>query len=370
MKMMMALPALLAISLSAAALTPDEEVKDQAPDHYTVVKGDTLWDIAARFLKDPWSWPAVWQANPQINNPHLIYPGNVILLCQIQGHKLLAVDPGGGCKVVEQNMQVASMAAAEAGTDSTGSTVRLEPKITELASTTVIPTIPLRLILPYMNKSRVVSSDALKSAPYVLAGPENRLLAGTGDDVFVRGHAKPDTSYSMYRSEGSYIDPDTQELLGYEADYVCDVVVKSQKDDIARVQVRRMAQDLRIDDLMLPEQKRVITAVFNPVSSDKVKPGRVLRILGGVENGGKYSVIVINRGERDGVKQGYVFSLYRHGSVIEDRRTTELVRLPDEFEGVSMVFRTFSTVSYALILKAERSIQIGDDTKPPLSGDF
>ncbi len=367
MKMTMALPALLALSLSAVALTPDEEVKDQAPDHYTVVKGDTLWDISARFLKDPWSWPAVWQANPQINNPHLIYPGNVILLCQIQGHKLLAVDPGGGCKVVEQNMQVASASTPVAGY---GNTIRLEPKMTELASTTVIPTIPLSLILPYMNNSRVVSSEALKSAPYVLAGPENRLLAGTGDDVFVRGHAKPDTSYSMYRAGGSYIDPDTNELLGYEADYVCDVVVKSQKNDIARVQVRRMAQDLRIDDRMLPVQQRVVTAVFNPVSSDKVKPGRVLRVLGGVDNGGKYSVIVVNRGERDGVKQGYVFSLYRHGSVVEDRRTTELVRLPDEFEGVSMVFRTFPTVSYALVLKAERSVQVGDDTKPPLSGDF
>ncbi len=345
-----------------------DEIRDQAPQRYTVQQGDTLWGIAGRFLKDPWSWPAVWQANPQIANPHLIYPGNVILLCTIEGEKVLAVDPGGGCDRIAQQWRDSN------GKDRTAvnGVVHLEPEVQDLGSSNVIPTISLRSILPYLNQSRVVDADSLKQAPYVISGGEGHLLAGAGDQAYVRGKMNKGQVYAVFRSAGEYIDPDTQEPLGEQADYVCnvDVVDTSTSHDINTVEVTRMRESLQINDRALPIQRRIVVPVYYPKAADKVKPGRVIRVLGGVMHAGQNDVIVINRGQREGMQPGHVVSLYRHGAVVEDRMTTELVRLPDEFEGVAMVFRIFNKTSYALVLKSVRPIKVGDDTKPPHSGDY
>lgn len=363
MKKKIALAALLAAVLAPAALA--DEIRADAPQHYTVVKGDTLWGIAARFLRDPWAWPAVWQANPAIHNPHLIYPGNVILLCSIDTGKVLAVDAGDGCAGVLHRLQ-----ATPANLAQDAGTIRLEPQIQDLDNSTVIPTIPLRAILPYLNEGRVVSSEDLRDAPYVLAGADQRLLSGTGDEVFLRGQASAsETGYALYHPGGVFVDPDTGERLGVQADFVGRVELGAKEKDVTRAKILSMKEVVRDDDRLLALPQQVVTAVFSPASSQGVKPGRVLRILGGVDHGGKYSVIVINRGERDGVRQGHVFSLYRHGSIVEDTHNSQLLRLPREYEGLAMAFRTFPTVSYLLILKAHRPIIVGDDTEVPQSGD-
>ncbi len=364
MKNKIALAVLLAAVLAPAVLA--EEIRADAPQHYTVVKGDTLWDIAARFLRDPWAWPSVWQANPAIHNPHLIYPGNVILLCSIDtGGKVLAVDGGDGCAGVLRALQATPATLAQ-----DDATIRLEPQIQDLDNSTVIPTIPLRVILPYLNEGRVVSSEALRDAPYVLAGADQRLLSGTGDEVFLRGHASASESgYALYHPGGVYVDPDTGERLGVQASFVGRVELGAKEADVTRARILNMKEVVRDDDRLLALPQQVVTAVFAPASSQGVKAGRVLRVLGGVDHGGKYSVIVINRGERAGVHQGHVFSLYRHGSIVEDSHDKQLLRLPREYEGLAMAFRTFPTVSYLLILKAHRPIVVGDDTAAPQAGD-
>ncbi len=353
------------LSLGWAADSP--EIRDQAPQHYTVVHGDTLWGIAARFLNDPWAWPAVWQANPQIHNPHLIYPGNVILLCSIHGQKILAVDPGGGCSAIEARMsQQGGSSVAEEGV------VHLEPQVLDQGDSSVIPTIPLRAILPYLNASRVVDPDHLKAAPYVIAGNNGHLSMGTGDQAYVRGKAISQQTYAMFRPARSYLDPETHELLGEQANYVCDVKATDTQsaEKVTLVTVGRMKDALQIGDRMLPIKQSVVVPVYYPKAADGVKPGRVLGVLGGLDNAGKYDVIVINRGARDKVEEGHVVSLFHHGMVVEDRQTSELIRLPDELEGVAMVFRVFPKVSYALILKSTTPVHVGDDSKPPHSGDF
>ncbi len=353
-------------ALTSVWAADSQEIRDQAPQHYTVVRGDTLWGIAARFLNDPWAWPAVWQANPQIHNPHLIYPGNVILLCSIHGQKILAVDPGGGCSAIEARMSLQPGSFADDGT------VRLEPKVIDEGDSSVIPTIPLRAILPYLNTSRVVDPDDLKAAPYVIAGSEGHLSMGTGERAYVRGKAVAEQTYAMFRPARSYLDPDTHELLGEQANFVCDVKVNDTQgaEQVNTVTIGRMKDALQIGDRMLPISQSVVVPVYYPKAADTVKPGRVLGVLGGLDNAGKYDVIVINRGARDKVEEGHVLSLFHHGSVVEDRQTSELIRLPDELEGVAMIFRVFPKVSYALVLKSTTPIHVGDDTKPPRPGDF
>ncbi len=364
MKKKILLATLLASLLSAA--TGADEIRADAPQHYTVVKGDTLWDIAARFLRDPWAWPAVWQANPAIHNPHLIYPGNVILLCTIDAGKVLAVDAGEGCAGVVRALHDAQVATVQGD-----GVVRLEPQIQDMDNSTVIPTLPLRTILPYLNEGRVVDSEDLRTAPYVVAGSDQRLLSGTGDSVFVRGTipARSTAGYALYHPGGAYIDPDTGERLGVQADYVARVELGAKEESVTSARILSMKEVVRNDDRLLALPQQVVTAVFTPESSKTVKPGRVLRILGGVDHGGKYSVIVINRGERDGVHQGHVFALYRHGSVIDDPHDSQLLRLPRVYEGLAMAFRTFPSVSYLLVLKAHQPVIVGDDTQAPQSGD-
>lgn len=357
-------------ALSGMARAEDVAISTSAPDQYTVVKGDTLWDISSRFLKDPWRWPEIWQANPQIKNPHLIYPGDVVLLCQINGKNVLAIDPGGGCPAVAAQMaKTKTLIPADAVPE--GGVLKLHPQLREQEVGLAIPALPLKEVQRYLNNSRVVTRDDLQAAPYVVAGPENRLLAGVGDRVFVRGKfADSAVGYSIYRPAEAYTDPDTGEVLGFEAEDVANVKVVGKERDIATVEVTRMAQDLRIEDRMLPVEQRSVTATYFPASPEGVKPGRVIHIMGGLDNAAKFGVVVINRGERDGAKAGQVFSMYRHGAVVKDRVSSELVRLPSEHEGLVMIFRPFKAVSYALVLRAERPIKVGDEARIPQSGDY
>lgn len=363
------LGALIASSMAATMATAEDvTVKEGAPDRYTVVKGDTLWDISNRFLKDPWRWPEIWQANPQIQNPHLIYPGDNILLCMVNGQQVLAVDAGGGCAEVAQRV----LEGKKPSTDTLdgGDTVKLRPQVRVEPLGVAVPALPLKEIQRYMTDSRVVSREELNKAPYVLAGNENRIIAGAGDTVFARGNiAEDNTTYGIYRPGARYDDPDTGEVLGYEAEDVGTGKVLSRENDVATIEITRMAQDVRIEDRLLPSEQRRVTAMFYPKSPDAVKPGKVIRIMGGVDNAAKYGVIVLNRGERDGVQQGHVFALYRKAQSVRDRVSNEVVKLPAEKEGLAMVFRTFAKVSYALILKSERPVKVGDDARPPRSGD-
>jgi len=357
--------------LMAGAVQADApvQVRDSAPERYTVVRGDTLWDISSRYLSDPWRWPEVWEINPQVQNPHLIYPGDVLLLCQIKGRAVVAVDLGGGCAEVEERIATGKTPQIISGT---GRDQKLHPQIRVQPLSLAIPAIPLQEIQRYLNGSRVVTKAELDKAPYILAGKEGRIIGGAGDSVYVRNKgAQLDSGsvYGVYRSGKSYIDPDTREVLGYEAEDIGAGKIIALDREVGTLEMTRTTQEVRIEDKVLSNESERISSVFYPSNPEGVKPGRILRIFDSLGSGAQYSVIVINRGYLDGVKSGHTFAVYKRGESVRDRVTNEYVKLPSERAGLAMVFRTFSRVSYALVLRSTTAVKVGDEVKPPVSGD-
>jgi hypothetical protein len=313
------------------------------PDRYTVVKGDTLWDISERFLKSPWLWPEVWHANRQITNPHLIYPGDVIGLVYIDGKPRLTTLKAG----------------PENGV------VKLSPKARAIPMSTAIPTIPLDAISSFLTDNRVVTPEEMDSAPYILIGREQHLITGAGDDVFARGDAKGAERMAVYRSSETYIDPDTQEFLGLEARSIATGSVKGLDGEVITLGILRSSEELRQGDRLLPTEDRVINSTFTPSKPDGDIRGKMISVDSGVGNIGQYNVVVINRGEREGLKEGNVLAVYKNGGLVRDPYTKEKIELPSERAGLLMVFRVFEKLSYGLILKANRPLAVMDEVRTP-----
>lgn len=342
-------------------------VKGSAPERYTVVRGDTLWDIANRYLADAWRWPEIWEANKQIANPHLIYPGDLLLLCQIKGRAVVAVDQGGGCAEIAERMASSGPVVTGSGRDQ-----KLHPQARIMPLELAIPAISLQDIQRFLNGSRVVSKAELERAPYVVAGKEGRIIGGTGDSIYVRnknGLLESNGVYGVYRGGVAYIDPDTRSVLGYEAEDVGAGKLVALDREIGTLEVTRTTQEVRIEDKLLPNESQRISSIFHPSNPDNVKDGRILRIFDSIGSGAQHSVIVLNRGEMDGVKSGHTFAIYKRGETIRDRVSNEYVKLPAERAGMAMVFRTFAKVSYALVLRSTTTVKVGDEIKPPVSGD-
>jgi len=354
-------------STSAPAASAPPAVKESAPDRYTVVKGDTLWGIASRYLADPWRWPEIWQANQQISNPHLIYPGDQLILCHIQDKTVVAVDQGNGCA----DIPGATPSPSSPRVTGSGVDYTLHPEIRSEPLEVAVPTIPLPLIRSFLDDSRVVDYNTLQKAPYVIDGHEGHVVSGAGDEVYARGTFTSDTNnYAIFRAGERYIDPDTQEVLGYEATSVGNGKLVALDKDIGTFDIMDThGQEVRIEDRLLPKQERLVTAVFEPSNPYNVKPGRVIRVFGSIDSAANYSVIVINRGEREGVKVGNTFALLEHGQLIRDPVNSDIVRLPTQPEGLAMVFRTFDKVSYALVLRSSKVVHNGDEIRPPIAGD-
>ncbi|MBY4677731.1 LysM peptidoglycan-binding domain-containing protein [Marinobacterium arenosum] len=315
------------------------QLKDNHPQEYVVVKGDTLWDISARFLQTPWRWPDVWSWNPQIDNPHLIYPGDRIYLTWVDGKPQLRLQRG---------MR------------------KLSPKARVTPLERAIPTIPLREIVSFLNNNRVETDEKVKHAPYVLAGTDQRILAGAGDRVYVRGELISDVPrQALYRPSEEYRDPLTDELLGYELLKVADGTVAAQQDDVVSVDLTGSEREVRVMDRLLPVEESRVEAVFHPAPMPALENGRLLSVLGGVNDGGQFDVVALNKGLREGLEPGHVAAIYRSGEQIVDPVTNDLVQLPSERSGLLMVFRVFDKVSYGLVLESSNVVSVGDEFRVP-----
>ncbi len=340
--------------VSAISFAADVELNPDHPQSYTVVKGDTLWDIAGKFLKYPWHWPAIWQANTQIENPHLIYPGDVLTLVYRNGKPVLELNRG---------------------------ITKLSPHVREIQLEKAIPTIPLDAIRAFLSRPQVVAEDTLKHAPYIVATTDERLIAGSDDNVYVRGiHNETDHHFSVFSTGETYKDADTGEVLGYEAIYKGDAWVEHNGDP-ATVKLRQTTQEILVGDRLLPVVDEDYEMNFFPRSPKQDVSGHIISVYNGVSQIGQYQIIVLDRGARNGLESGHVLYVYRAGKTIVDPVLSGLeeetyfdtnkkgidreqkVTLPDEYAGIAMVFKTFDKVSYAIIMKAERAIHIHDKIK-------
>ena len=335
--------------LSLTAWAEDARLRAGHPDEYTVKKGDTLWDISSTFLSSPWKWPEIWHANPQIENPHLIFPGDLIRLVYIDGQPRLTS---------ERTLKLVP--------GSTNGAVKLSPSVRVQQNEDAIAAIPLDRIDSFLSHSRIVELSELETAPYILAGPQNRIVVGAGDASYARGKFGSDlTNYGVYRRGEAFFDPATKEVLGVHALSIGSVTIKSLQADVATLNVVRATEEIRIGDRLLPSEDRAMMSTFYPSSPEKDVDATVISVEGGVTQVGKFNVIMINRGDREGMKPGNVLAIYKKGEVVKDRVSGGTVNLPDERAGLMMIFRTFKKMSFGLVLEADRPLAVGDKALNP-----
>jgi len=341
----------------AEAGVPVADLAPNAPDSHTVQRGDTLWDISRLFLKQPWRWPELWGMNlQQIRNPHLIFPGQVLVLDKVGGRARLRV----------------------AGADGRppSNTVRLSPLVrAQTLPSGAISAVPLHLIGPFLNEAVVLSTDQLTNAPRIVAAQDGRVLMSKGELAYVRGDVQGHRSFAVLRQAEALRDPSTQEVLGYEAAFVgtADLVRgegRNARGDLpvpATVLLTAVRQEATVGDRLLPVPARDFDA-FTPRAPLKPVQGQVISVYGEALTGGQNQIVAINRGTRDGMERGHVLALWRAGAL--DRDTTgpgkpQAIQLPDERSGLLFVFRVFDRVSYALIVSATDPVRSGDRFTQP-----
>lgn len=336
---------ILALTFSLSSLADVVKFTATHPTSYVVVKGDTLWGISARFLQNPWEWPNVWKHNGQIKNPHLIYPGDVISFCFADGKPLLCVD-----HVSSDDQRL------------------LYPHMRQSSEDDAIVMIPFEAIAPYLSSPKVVSKDELENSPYIVDFASEHIVAGAGVDIFVRTILQPDyLAYTTYRPGETYIDPETDEILGYEAEYIGDNVMISLGDP-ATLRITNTQREVRRGDRLMPtSEKNVVFDYFSKPPAKFIK-GSIISVLNGVQEIGTYDIIVLSKGARDGLEVASILTIMQKGKLIPDPfhvNKNELVKLPDQKAGIAMVFRVFDKVSYALVMHATKNIRVLDLVQTP-----
>lgn len=355
----------------ASAPVALSDLQPDAPETYTVRPGDTLWGIASRFLKSPWRWPDIWQANRErISNPHLIYPGDAIRL-----------DKTGAAPT----LQLVSQPKPE------DNIVRLSPRVRTEALATAIPTIPSSAIGPFLTRPLVVEAGGLSRLPRIVGTEEDRVIVGAGTAVYAAG-IPPDgpRTWQIFRPGPALRDPETGAVLGYDAIHVGDATVR-ENGSPATLDIVRAMMEINVDDRLSPAPDLALPS-FTPRAPTKALRGSIVSVRGGVSDFAQYSVVVLNLGAKDGIEPGHVLASLRRGHPVERYRagrpslTAELLgirdeqivpladwphgfrppfakpesRLPDERNGIVLVFKALDNLSYAMVMKSSRPLAVGD----------
>ncbi|MGH8460407.1 MAG: LysM peptidoglycan-binding domain-containing protein [Stenotrophobium sp.] len=349
----------VALAADAVTATPDATTADvhadamirsDAPLQYVVKKGDTLWDISKRFLRNAWQWPQIWYANDQVKNPHLIYPGDVLSLVMVNGRpRLMLGNPPAPARAQAEIEQ------------------RLSPQIHESPLGAAIPTIPIDVIRDFLSSPRVVTQEQIDHAPYLLDFVDEHLVAGAGSRAYVKNlRDKRQAQYSLVRIGGPYIDPDSGDVLGYEAIPVGEADVDNYGNP-GIVSLVATTREARIGDRLIATDTHVYDANFYPRPPKTKLDARILSVFDGVTQIGQYQVVALNRGSRDGLKPGHVLTIMQSGRVAKDPYTGNDVKLPGQAAGTVMVFRTTPRISYALVMDETRVVHVLDRAVTPSS---
>ena len=329
----------------AGSHTKDLELKSDHPERYSVVKGDTLWGIANKFLKDPWRWPEIWARNTQIKNPHLIYPGDVLVMTRVDGVPTL--------KVLRNQKMTA------------GNTVRLSPAIRVEPLIDAIPTIPPNAISPFLISPRIIEETELRAAPHVIVGVEDNIVLGKFSRFFARGLTEPEVEfYQIFRPGRTFRNPETQEILGFEAVYL-GAARLIEYGETSTLEITESTREVTITDRLLPLTKDIRLPHFQPTSPSSDVRGQILQAEEGVSELGPMHVVVISLGAREGLIEGNVLRIMRYRGKQLDPLTREMINLPDTESGLMMTFKIFEKLSYGLVLTATRAIHVYDVVQTP-----
>jgi len=321
------------------------------PDQYTVQEGDTLWDIASVFLRDPWYWPEVWYVNPQVENPHLIYPGDILSLVSIDGQQ----------RIVNQPV----------------SAYRLSPQARVTPLNEAIASIPYEQIAAFLSKGIVLERDQAEQLPYILAVRGEHMVAAAGNHIYVRGGepAPTGTRYSVVHIGDKLLDPDDNKVVGYQGIYIGEGTL-SRGGDPSTVALNETNREAKEGDRLIPETVDIPLNFF-PKAPDIDVNGRIISVVDGVSLIGQYQVVVMNRGARNGLAPGDVLTVFQDGAVVRDRYSKsafvsrkslfagEKVKLPEEEAGTVMVFKVYDRIGYGLVMEATDAIRVYDAVRNP-----
>lgn len=380
-KSIIALAFLLSGPVFGQAASAPLTIKPDAPDRYTVVPGDTLWGISQRYTDSPWRWPELWNLNrEQIRNPHLIYPGYVIVLDRERGQLTIGgVDrapgpttPGADPAQTPRTAPGTTPGTTTPGTTASG-TIKLAPRVrAESLAKQEIPSIPPSAIEPFLTRPLIIEADGLDKGPTIIATQSDRVMLSTGNAAYVRGIGKSkDDVWYVYRKGNALVDPDTNQTLAYEAVYLGTAQV-TRPGEPATVTLTDTVIEVGAGDKLVAAGRPQPVNYAPRAPSSQIK-GRVMAIYGGVGKvgeAGPQQVISINRGKADGVEVGHVLALYNLGGTVRDTTKKQddagaRISLPDERAGLAFVFRVFDRVSYALIMQITRPVAPLDVVQTP-----
>lgn len=329
-------------------------IKPDYPDRYTVQKGDTLWDISKRFLKDPWLWPEVWHINSAIRNPHLIYPGDVIVLYYEDGKPFLTMEGAAGTAPKYQKPGI--------------KTYKLSPKIRSESLEKAITTISRELIAPFLSRPRIATKEQIESAPYIISSFEEHLISGSTNRVYAKNlNGSKLGAYHVLRPGVEYKDPETGESLGFELTDLADASVV-RGGEPATLILNDARQEIFNGDLLFPHENKEMDFQFFPRPPKSDIRGSIVSVVNGVSLIGQYDIVVLNRGTKHGLEPGHVLAIYQKGANVRDPKafwSWDRIKMPDERAAILMVFRVNEKTSYGLIMEAQRPIKIYDYVKNP-----
>lgn len=336
---------ILAVTATCASAAEPLKLVDNPPDRHIVVRGDTLWGISGKFLKQPWRWPEIWRMNrDQIKNPHLIYPGDVVLLDTSDGSPRLRLGKGVG----------------------RGGSGKLQPHVYSEAVQQVIPSIPPNVIDPFISKPLVIEPGAHDGEARIVATQEDRMVVGNGDEAFVTGI--PDASvekWSVFRPGKPLKDPETGAIIAHEAFFLGSARLV-RPGEPATIQIVQAKQEIGRGDYLLPAPRPEIIS-YVPHRPEQEVSAKVVSIYGGVNEGGANSVVALNRGKNNGLEIGHVLALFRNRVSVnvdfDGRRTS--TPIPEERYALAFVFRVFDGIAYALVVESSKSVIVGDSARNP-----
>ena len=335
-------------------------LKANAPNVYIVKKGDTLWDISKRFLKNPLRWREIWASNKHVKNPHWIFPGDRLLMCDYQGRPILGKDEGDGCEGII-NRYLGSQ--------------NLKPQVRLESLNNAIPVIALDDIKNFLERSHILSPDSLDATPYIVGAADQRVLAAKGQTVYARGVGlEAGQRYAIYREGEPYTAVDAKGRkypIALELTQVATAIASKNNSDITTLEITdTFNYEVRRGDRVLPIYDPMLPTLFYPIEAENVaQGGQVIRVQGSIGTAAQGSVVTLDRGAQHGVQSGHVFAISQKGEIVTDPKTQERIQLPGQRIGHVMVFKTFDQFSYGYILSSEFPIKVGANLVAPESDD-
>jgi LysM repeat protein len=336
------------VSTTTATAPTAQLIRPDAPMNYTVKRGDTLWDIAAVFLKDPWFWPEIWQINPQVQNPHLIYPGDVLSL---------AYGANG-----DAHVSVSQYSGA-----------RLAPRLRSEGLDGPIDEIPFAAISAFLSKPSVLTKEQALAAPHIIAFRDEHMVGGTGHEIYAEGLNAPLNQRFVVMHVGDPIrDINSRDIVGYQAAYVATAVVNNP-GEVSKAILTEGAREALVGDRLISLEGET-PLNFQPHAPTSNIDGQIIAVADGAEQIGQYQVVILNRGSNHGLAPGSVLAIDQLGAVVEDKFAKapwgtkprgKKVRLPYERAGTLIVFKVFDRISYGLVIGARGPMQVADRVYNP-----